>query len=70
MDELKCPKCGNDCKEYVTRFKCRNSTCDFEYTKYFQITKEFKELEDLGEEEFRKIVKSACEGSSKKMKGV
>jgi hypothetical protein len=34
--ELKCPKCGEDMKEYVTRFMCRNIECRFDYTKQFQ----------------------------------
>ena len=42
-EELKCPKCGNDCKEYATSFRCRSSICEFKYVKYFQITKEFEE---------------------------
>jgi hypothetical protein len=36
MNEMKCPKCGNDLKEYVTRFRCRNPECQYEYKKYFQ----------------------------------
>lgn len=38
--ELKCPKCGNDMKEYVTSFKCRNRRCDFKYIKKFQFKKD------------------------------
>jgi ribosomal protein S27AE len=34
--ELKCPKCGEDMKEYVTRLTCRNKECGFTYTKQFQ----------------------------------
>jgi hypothetical protein len=34
-DEMKCPKCGNDLKEYVTRFRCRNLECLYEFKKLF-----------------------------------
>ena len=35
--ELKCPKCGEDMKEYVNTFRCRNKgNCNYEYKKYFQ----------------------------------
>ena len=33
QEEMKCPRCSNDMKEYVTRFRCRNQTCLFEYNK-------------------------------------
>jgi len=42
--EMKCPKCNSDMKEYVTCFRCRNKDCNFIYVKYFQI-KEDKENE-------------------------
>jgi len=33
QQEILCPKCKNDMKEYVTRFICRN--CKYTYTKIF-----------------------------------
>jgi hypothetical protein len=35
QEEMKCPKCGTDMKEYVTRFGCRNQNCKYEFKKYY-----------------------------------
>jgi len=34
--EMKCPKCGNDMKEYATCFRCRYLECRYTYRKVFQ----------------------------------
>lgn len=44
--EMKCPKCDNNMKEYITSFKCRG--CDFRYIKKFQFKEiELEEVEDM-----------------------
>lgn len=35
IQELKCPNCNNDVKEYATFFKCRK--CESEYHKVFSV---------------------------------
>jgi hypothetical protein len=35
MEEVRCPKCLGEMKEYATRFICRNLTCRLEYKKTF-----------------------------------
>ena len=35
QEEMKCPKCGTDMKEYVTRFLCRNQNCKHEFKKFY-----------------------------------
>ena len=35
MEEMKCPKCGNDMKEYAVSFRCRSMECRYRYTKVF-----------------------------------
>ncbi len=39
QEEMKCPKCGGDMKEYVTHFKCRSTSCAFIYQSYFHRVK-------------------------------
>lgn len=38
-DELKCPKCNSDMKEFVTSFRCRDLKCSFKYNKTFPNTR-------------------------------
>lgn len=41
QEEMKCPVCGGDMKEFITSFKCRRNGndgyCNYEFRKYFQI---------------------------------
>jgi len=41
--ECKCPKCGNDMKEYVTRYRCRNPGCFFSVMKCYPHTGKCRE---------------------------
>lgn len=34
-EEMKCPKCGTDMKEFVLTFQCRNLACRYQYFKEF-----------------------------------
>jgi len=43
---MKCPECGYEMKEYATKFKCRNDTCEFEYGRYFHADEEIRNLTD------------------------
>lgn len=38
QEEMKCPKCNSDMKEYITSFKCRNMSCGYVFKNYFHTT--------------------------------
>ena len=35
VDEMECPECNSDMKEFVSKFMCRNKSCLFKYDKKF-----------------------------------
>jgi len=51
QEEMKCPKCGGDMKEYATCFRCRRNGsdgyCKYVFKKYFHISKKKSNEVDL-----------------------